>query len=239
MIKSGRRLTVAVVGSYWISCRRVVLVDHLAPRHRDVLADTKRLHIGHLDRQPALAAFEILEQVPQPVDEVLTAAFDRRPEHLGVGHQEVRRGDRIDELPRVEIDLARGALVDAFDILDRSLQPARRQQVALLDEVEQRVVGPRLVAEATVPRRWFDHRLRTAAEKPLSGALPQRHVVVPQRQLSLNEARRVRHHMRRHLKEGGADAERVGHADAIPGGLPLEEFGDEIPALLGDVRHLL
>ena len=147
---------------------QIVLVDDLARRRRDVLADLERRHVGHADMQPALAALEIVEQVLQPVQQVLAAAFDRRAQHLGIGHHEIRRRQRVDELARIEIDLARGALVEPFDLLDRALHPARGQQIALLDEVEQRVVAPRLVAKAAVLGGRLDDRLGLAAEKPLS-----------------------------------------------------------------------
>jgi hypothetical protein len=78
-----------------------------------------------------------------------------------------------------------------------------------------------------------------AAEKALRRALPQCQVVIPQRQLRLDQPRGVRHQARRHLEEGGANRERVSHSDAVPGGLPLEKFGDEFPALLSNFDNLL
>ncbi len=57
--------------------------------------------------------------------------------------------------------------------LHRRLQPAGGQQIALLDEVEQRVVVPGRVLKAAVAMRRLDHRLGFAAEKALRRALPQ------------------------------------------------------------------
>jgi hypothetical protein len=54
----------------------------------------------------------------------------------------------------------------------------------------------------------------------------------------LDQPRGVRHQASRHLEEGGANRERVGHSDAVPGGLPLEKFGDEYPALLSNFGYL-
>ena len=61
---------------------------------------------------------------------------------------------------------------ETFDVLDRALDAARGQQVTLLDEVEQGVVAPRLVAKAPVVGRGLDNRLGIAAEEALRGALP-------------------------------------------------------------------
>src|SRR5207253_656018 len=78
----------------------------LARCRRDVLADLERRDVGHRDRQPALAALEIAKQVLQPIQQVFTAALDCCAQHLGICHDKVRRRDRVNELPRVEIDLA-------------------------------------------------------------------------------------------------------------------------------------
>ena len=218
---------------------QVVLINHLPRRDRDVLADAERLHVGHLDREASLAALEVLEQILQPVEQVLALALDRRPQGFGIGHQEIGRGERVDKLARIEIHLAGSALVDSFDIANRALHPPRRQKIALLDEVEERVFGPRRVAEPPVARRRLDHRLGVAAEKPLGRALPQGEIVVPQRQLRLDEPRGVGHHAGRHLQERGSDPERIGHSDPVLAALPGQELGDELLAFPGDFGDLL
>jgi len=55
----------------------------------------------------------------------------------------------------------------------------------------------------------------------------------------LDHPRRVRHHPRRHLEKGGADAQRVRHSDAFICGLPREEFRNDVSAFFGDVGYLL
>jgi hypothetical protein len=129
--------------------------------------------------------------------------------------------------------------VYALHVADGILQPASLQQIALLDEVEERVVGPRHIAEAPVPGGRLDDRLGGAAEKPLRRAQPQCQIVIPQRQLRLDQPGGVRHQARRHLEKGGGNREWVGHSDAVLGALPLEKFGNEFPAPFGDlVRQL-
>ncbi len=224
--------------------QQVVLKDDLAGRHRDVLADAEGVHVGHLDRESSLAALEIVEQVLQTLDEVLAAAIERRLQDLGVGHQEVRGRHRIDELAGVEIDLARGLVVEPLDILHRRLHPARRQQIALLDEVEERIVVPRRIAEAAIALRRLDDRLGLAAEKALRRPLPEGQIVVPQRDLGLHELRRIGHHPRRHLEESGTDVERIAHANAaagtgLAGMLALQKLRHQPLAALGDLGHVV
>ena len=111
-------------------------------RDRDVLADDEGFEVGHLHLQLAVAALEVVEQVFEALDQVLAAAFDRRAQHLGVGQHEVRRRHRVDELPRVEVDLLLRLRVDVVDVGDGALHPLRGEQVGLLDEVEERVLLP-------------------------------------------------------------------------------------------------
>src|SRR3546814_4377012 len=75
----------------------VVLVDHLARRQGDVLAELEGLDVGHLYPEAALAALEVGEQVVQALHEVLAAGFQRRAQHLRIGHHEVGGGHRSEE----------------------------------------------------------------------------------------------------------------------------------------------
>ena len=138
----------------------------------------------------------------------------------------------------IKIDLARGALIEPRDILDRALQTAGGQQITLLDVVEQRTVVPCVIAEAPVFRACLDDRLGLAAEETLCGALPQRHVIVPEGKLRLHEPGRIRHHPRRHLKKSRADRHRIGHAETAFAILARQEIGDKPLAFFGDLRDL-
>ena len=58
---------------------QLVLVDDLAGRGRDVLADLEGLEVGHRMCELALAALEVVEQVLQPLHQVLALATRRWP----------------------------------------------------------------------------------------------------------------------------------------------------------------
>ena len=55
---------------------QVGLEHDLARRGRDVPADLERVEVGHPDREPALAALEILQHVLQAAQQVLAAGLD-------------------------------------------------------------------------------------------------------------------------------------------------------------------
>ena len=152
-ISSGRFSTFSVVGAYWISCIRSFWKTTLPGVTAMFSPTLEGLHVGHLDAQLALAALEIAQQVVQALQQVLAAGLGGLAQHLGIGQQEIRRAHRIDELARVEIDLLRGLRVEPVDLRHHVLHAARRQQVGLLDEVEDLVLLPGVVLEAAVRRR--------------------------------------------------------------------------------------
>jgi len=76
-----------------------------------------------------------------------------------------------------------------------------------------------------------------AAEETLGGALPKRHVILPERHLRLDELAWIGHHLPGHLQESVADVERVAHADALAV-LAREEFHHQPLTALGDLRHV-
>ena len=161
-------------------------------------------------------------------------ALPGRADDLGVGQGEIGRCNGVDELAGVEVDLVLRLAIEALDIVHRRMQPARREQVGLLEIVEQQVFAPFGIAKSPVVFLGFDQGRAFDAHHSFRGVLPQRHGVLPQRHLGLGEARRVGHHLRRHIEESAADVERVDIALDQPFVVPRHEVGDDPPALLGD-----
>src|SRR5947209_1246916 len=89
---------------------------------------------------------------------------------------EVRGRDGIDELTRVEIDLASRAFIHALDVPDGRKDRLGGNEIALLDVVEDRVLGPIRVFESLV-RRLFGFG-RTSCPYALRGFLPKRDALV-------------------------------------------------------------
>ncbi len=177
------------------------------------------------------------QQVVEALHQVLAAAFDRGAQHLGIGHHEIRGRHRVDELPRIEVDLLRGLVVETVHLLHRRLHPARGEEVALLDVVEDRVLGPGAVLEAPVAGGGLDDGLPGAAHEALGGGLPEFEIVLPERELRLHQTAGIRHQALGHLHEGLAEAERRGHVDAVRL-LALQELQHQALAALGDLREV-
>ena len=177
------------------------LEDDLARGRGDVLADLERIEIGHLDRQPALAAIQILQHVLQAAQQVLAAGLEGQAQHLGIGRQEVRGRHHLDELAGVERKLLLGLVVHAVLLAGDLQEVFRAQQVGLLDEVEQRVVVPGGVLEPAVAAVGDDHRLDLHTQHALGGGLPQAGMVLPEPELRLHQLLRLAHQAGEHLDE--------------------------------------
>jgi hypothetical protein len=61
---------------------------------------------------------EILQEMLEALEQVLSAGLARRLQHLGIRQREVGRRERIDELPREELHLARRLRVEALRLGD-------------------------------------------------------------------------------------------------------------------------
>jgi hypothetical protein len=217
----------------------LVLEHDLARRHGHVLAQAEGAVVGHGDVQAPLAPLQVVEQVLHALEQVLAAGLDGRAQDLRIGQHEVAGRQRVDPLPRVELDLPGGLLVQPVDPAHRGLGPVGGQQVRLLDEIEGGVLVPALVLEAAVALVGRGHRLATVAEPALERGLPQGGGVAPQLGLRLVERRRVGHRLQAPLDERRADDARVRDAEAVALGLAAQGLLEHLLSALGQARPAL
>src|SRR3546814_3391444 len=72
-----------------------------------------------------------------------------------------------------------------YTTLFRSLQPARRDQIGLLDVVEEEVLFPGGILEAVVALLRRRDRRRRLSHHAARGRVPDLHVILPERRLGL------------------------------------------------------
>src|SRR5215831_16668771 len=92
-----------------------VLIDDLARGGGDILTQAKSLHVSHSNREPSVAALQIVKKVLQAAQQVLPPGLKSCGQNLWIGRDEVGWGQGIDKLARVEIDLVRCRLVHVLD----------------------------------------------------------------------------------------------------------------------------
>ena len=175
-----------------------------------------------------------VSEILQALHQVLALGLDGGLHDLRIGEREVGGRQRVDELARVEVDLLGGLVVDALDLVDGVLQPARREQVGLLQVVEDDLVLPRRIIEALVALGRLGHRLDRLAHHALGGHLPQLQVLLPQLHLRLQQPVGVGHHLGREVHEGLGEMQRVGRLLAV-GLVAFGEILQQLLAALGDV----
>ena len=153
---------------------QIVLEHDVSRRRRDIDAELEGLAVGHRDSELTVAALDVVEKVVEALDEILPARCDRFAEYLRIGQREIRRRQRVDVLAREEIDLPARVLVEPFDVGDGVVQPARGDEVRLLDVVEEKMFLPVLMPEAFVAFCRLDHGRRGLAHELQHRRLPQR-----------------------------------------------------------------
>ena len=128
---------------------QVVLVDDLARRRRQVATDNERLLVVGGDVEAAFAVLQIVQQVPEPVQDALALGFDESVAGGRVQGQEVARRQRAQELPGVELHaqmILRPLGQGVEKLVDRPFDGEMRIAQAAAD----RVLLPGLVAKALV-----------------------------------------------------------------------------------------
>ena len=188
---------------------QVVAEDDPAGGDGDILADLEGIFVGHGNAQLAFAPLQITEQVLEALHQVLALGFEGRAQDFRVGDGEICGRQGIDELLGVELDLLRGLFVEPIDFAHGFRDPGRGQQIRLLDVVEDGVLPPGFVLEPAVVALRADHRLGIDPHHARSGVLPERHVVLPQVDLSFEQLGGIGHHLGRQVHEGRADIQRV------------------------------
>ena len=214
---------------------QIGLPDHLAGCGRDVDPQLESVRIGHGNTQLSAAPLDVLQQIVQAFDQVLAAGRDGLAKHFRIGEREIGRRHGVDVLPGEEIDFLRRFVVQAFHAGYRVVEPARRDQVGLLDIVEQEMLLPVFMLEPLVAFRRLDDRRRRMAPHARERSLPQRHVIPPQIHLRFGELIGVRHHFGRQVHEGLGDPEFIGGERASGRALLRDEIAEELGAAVSGV----
>ena len=229
------------VGVYWRSCIRSFWKTTLPGVTAMFLPTSKASVSAILIFSLPLPASRSSSRFCRPLSRFSPLAFDRLAQHLGVGHDEVGGRHRVDELAGVEVDLLGGLVVQPLDVAHGGLDPARGQQVGLLDEIEQAVFRPGGVAEAPIVLLRLDQRRLLGAQELPGGVLPERHIVLPEGELGLHQLGRVFHHPAGHLEECRAYVQRIDRPVVLGQrghGMTRQKIAHQLAALLRDSHHV-
>ena len=143
----------------------------------------------------------------------------------GVGEQEIGRRKGVGQHAREKLHAAFGQGLDTFDAADQIVQPVRRNQIRLLDNVEDRVGGPVGIVEALVALARLGDGRGGLARRGLRGGAPQLHISAKQVGLRAHQPIRLRGQTPHHFPQGRADVQGVGRQGGGRLGLAQGRFG--------------
>ena len=146
-MSSGRLNTVGVVGAYWISSISSLRKTTLPGVDGKIAPDLERGLVGHRDA-PAL---RVRDQVRCTLRDRRSAGIQRELQGIGVGREEIRRRDGVDELVGDECQLFLGAWVDLRQLRELA-NVVGVEQIGVLDQREVGLIAPCLGGETPIPR---------------------------------------------------------------------------------------
>ena len=118
-ISSGRFSTVAVDGAYWMSCMRSFWKITLPGVDRQIAADLEHRGVRLADPQVAAAGFDVLGEHAHAANEIVGVAGERLAQQFGIGEHEVRRRQRVGDLPHVELGLLLRVRIEPGGVADQ------------------------------------------------------------------------------------------------------------------------
>ena len=179
----------------------VVLEDHLAGRGRQIAADLEHRGVGLADLQVAAAGLDVLGEHVHAAHQIVGVAGEGFAQQFRIGQDEIRRRERVGDLPHVELGLLLGVRIEVVGVVDQLVGPARGQQIGLLEKVEELVRRPFRIGETLVVGGGRRDRRRGFAGKPLGRRGPQIEIGFAEPGLQLERALRVGQPILRDLPE--------------------------------------
>ena len=172
-IRSGRLSTVAVDGAYWMSCissfSKITLPGvsaRLRPTSNILESDWRML-------ETAMPGLDVLSQHVHAAHQILGLRGEGLAQQFGIGQHEVRRRDRIGDLAHVEIGLLHDVRIETLGIAHQPVRPLHREEIGLLEKIEELVARPFRIGEALVPGVRRGDRFDRLARHPFDRIGPE------------------------------------------------------------------
>ncbi len=219
---------------------QLVLEDHLARRDGEVAADLEHRRIGLPDFQVAAAGFDVLGKHVHAANEVVGIGDECLTQQFGVGQDEIRRRQRIGDLPHVEFGFLPGVGTEIGGVADQLAGPVRGEEIGLFEKIEELVLRPFRVGKALVAGSGRCDRRDVLAGEPLCRGPPKIEIGLAQPVLQFGGALRVGKPIFRDLAERLHDfSDFFGEFAVAAACFTRLEIGGERPAaFLDDPRQI-
>ncbi len=233
-ISSGRVSTVWRRWRVLDELHQLVLENHLARREREIAADLEFLGIGLADPEIAVSGLDVLGQHVHAAHEILGVRGDGLAHDLRIGQHEIRRCDRVGDLPHIEVGLLPCVRVEPLRVLDQMVGPLHGQEIGLLEKIVELVGRPFGIGEALVARVGRGDRVDLLARHAFDRIRPQVEIGLAEARLQLERALRVAQPVLQHVAERLHHVGDLGIVAVDPALLARLEIGRHRPAALLD-----
>ena len=141
--------------------------------------------------QVAAAGLDILGQHVHAAHQIVGVAGNCLAQQFRIGQNEIRRRQRIGDLPHIELGLLPGVRVEAGGVAHQLVRPSGGEQIGLFEKVEELVRAPFRIGKALVGGGSGDDGAGFLAGEALGGRGPQIEVGLAQPGLQFDRALRV------------------------------------------------
>ncbi len=144
-----------------------VAVDDFTRGGGKVLADVERLAVGEGDGEVAVVRFDVADQVLEALHQAHPVGLYRLFQRIGVGGEEIRRAEHVDDLPGEILHAAAIFGGQRLHVADGGADRLGVHLVLLLEVVEEGMRLPQGVLEAAVLGSGIGRGLELALRKGL------------------------------------------------------------------------
>ena len=219
---------------------QLVLEHDLAGRHGEIAPELEGGWIGLADSQLAGAGLDVLRQHVHAAHQILRIGSEGLAQQFRIGENEIRRRNRIGDLPGIELRLPLGVRVEIVGFLHQPVGPGAGEQIGLLEEVEELVRRPFRIGKALVACARLGDRGRGLARQPFDRVAPKIEIGAAQPRLQLERALRIGQPVFGDLAEGADDLgqilRKVGFD--LPFLARLDVGGQRLAAFLDHARQI-
>ncbi len=138
-----------------------------------------------------MSGLDILGQHVHAAHEILGLGGDGLAQKLRIGEHEIGRSDGVGDLAHVEIGLLQGMRVEPLGLPHQPVRPLHRQQIALLEKVEELIARPFGIGEALVLGVGRGDRLHLLARHALDRVGPEVEIGPAETRLHFERALRI------------------------------------------------
>src|SRR5690606_19694361 len=112
-------------------------------------------------------------------------------EYFWIGQDKICRRYSVDDLAHVILETLLAAWIEPFETLHGCQQMFGRQQIRLLNEIEQRIFLPGVVDKAPVSNTGTDYRIHRLAKNFQNQIAAELHLLLPEINLLLRHSNRI------------------------------------------------